>query len=222
MSRYGAAPEFLGLEPNLVLPEVMYYLYLPVFMPEQAELGLRLPGNVECCRHLVNEARSHALRASLDMKRHYVYLSARKGWATPDNPLNRPGWHCDGFGTGDLNYVWWDGASTRFLLGDLGDVPEDHVRSLEHFEQMGSSTLGSKRRIDHGQPHCLYALDPYVVHATPEIKKGEMRSYVKVSVSRHRYNLENNSHNYLFDYSWPLHGREDVRNDTFKAQRDYA
>lgn len=49
-----------------------------------------------------------------------------------------------------------------------------------------------------------------------------MRQYVKISLSDHRYNLENNSHNYLFDYDWPMFGREATRNDPQQAQRDYV
>lgn len=67
----------------------------------------------------------------------------------------------------------------------------------------------------------LYALTPSAVHATPIIgNPGCMRQYVKVSLSNERYNLENNSHNYLFDYDWPLHSRDAVRNDPHKAQAD--
>lgn len=69
----------------------------------------------------------------------------------------------------------------------------------------------------------LYAIDPGVVHATPLIEgPGCMRQYVKVSLSNERYNLENNSHNYLFDYDWPLHNREMLRNDPHRAQADSA
>jgi len=36
-----------------------------------------------------------------------------------------------------------------------------------------------------------------------------------------KYNLYNNSHNYLFDYEWEMVDREETRNDTTAAQRDY-
>jgi hypothetical protein len=58
-----------------------------------------------------------------------------------------------------------------------------------------------------------YLLDPGIVHATPLIgAPGCFRQYVKVSLSNERYNLENNSHNYLFDYSWPMGRRQIERN----------
>jgi hypothetical protein len=80
-------------------------------------------------------------------------------------------------------------------------------------------------KLDHIDPRperWLYKLNPFVVHATPIIQEpGEMRSFVKVSVSKHRYNLVGNSHNYLFDYEWEMFERTDVRNDPTYAQADY-
>jgi hypothetical protein len=49
-----------------------------------------------------------------------------------------------------------------------------------------------------------------------------MRQYVKVSMSNHQYNLENNSHNYLFEYEWQLFSREAVRNDPAATQKDWV
>jgi len=208
MSEYGKPPIEVG-HFNFDLPEVMYYLYLPVLIENS---GIQLPPNVQCCRALI-------VRSILASRYYrYVYLSARKGWASPDNPLNRPGWHCDGFGTDDMNYVWWAGPGTRFAVQSFIDISTDHVKSQEQFEnQIDGGT------IIHPPEHNLYALDPYVVHATPLIEPpGCMRQFVKVSLSNHRYNLENNSHNYLLDYDWPLHSRDEIRNDTHRAQLDYV
>lgn len=202
MSQYGKPPVDLG-EFNFDLSEVMYYLYLPVRMPDPN--FIRLPDNIECIRPLINAARCRVQRYYK-----YIYVSVRKGWATPDNPLNRPGWHCDGFGTDDMNFVWWTGPGTRFAVQNFHGISEDHAESLSQF----SSQVVF---IDDTKPEKhLYALDPYVVHATPWLTEGCMRQYVKISLSDHRYNLENNSHNYLFDYDWPLVGRDVVRNDTHK------
>lgn len=195
------------------LPEVMYYLYLPVRMPGGSHV--RLPPNVECCRGMIEAVISlHNpwLESSI------VYLSARKGWASPDNPLNRPGWHCDGFGTDDMNYVWWAGPGTRFSHQIFTGISNDHIESLKQFdEQVDPAQVWSPPQ------KVLYALTPRCAHSTPEVKPpGCMRQFVKISVSTQRYNLENNSHNYLFDYDWPMHSRDAIRNDTSKAQLDYV
>lgn len=214
LSRYGSAPRLLGTF-HFDLTEVMYYLYLPVRMEDRAfhPHGYRLPPNVGICRQLIAAA-EHSV---LPRRYRYAYLSARKGWATPDNPLNRPGWHADGFGTDDMNFVWWRGSGTRFAVQDFEAISSDHLYSQQQFErQVNPRCVGSRPEMG------LYALDPYCVHATPLLTKGEMRQYVKVSLSDHRYNLDNNSHNYLFEYCWPLHARSEIRNDTSKAQADYA
>lgn len=209
MADYGKPPIALG-RFNFDLREVMYYLYLPVSILGS---GIALPPNVQCCMPLIRKA----LEASPRRYR-YVYLSARKGWASPDNPLNRPGWHCDGFGTDDMNYVWWSGPGTRFAVQRFTDISTDHVKSQSQFENQIDL-----RTIIHPPERNLYALDPYVVHATPLIyPPGCMRQFIKISLSDHRYNLENNSHNYLLEYDWPLHSRDEIRNDTHRAQLDYV
>lgn len=212
----GEAPQAMG-HFDFHLPEVMYYLYLPVVMREHPGGAIMLPPNIECCRPLIREA----IRSCEHLKYRYVYLSARKGWATPDNPLNRPGWHCDGFGTNDMNFVWWRGPGTRFISGSWR-VSADHLESLQEFEALARFEE-SGGRVYSPPEGTLYVIPPTVIHATPLIgAPGCMREYVKISLSNERYNLENNSHNYLFDYSWPLHSRELIRNDPHKAQADAA
>lgn len=207
---YGKMPQFLG-QFDIDLSEVMYYLYLPVVMHARY-WDVRLPGNVKCCLPLIERAMATTKRSF-----EYVYLSARKGWATPDNPLNRPGWHCDGFGTDDVNAVYWVGAGTRFASQAFTDISTDHVKSMQQFEEQVKL-----EKVVTFPEKGLYLLDPSIVHATPVIKHpGGMRQYIKVSLSNEKYNLENNSHNYLFDYQWPLHHRDVIRNDPARAQLDY-
>lgn len=189
--------------------ELMHYLYLPVQMPATVVL---LPERLEFLRPLVDLAVADA-RHSGDF---YVYLTARRGFATPDNPLNRPGWHCDGFGTDDRNYIWWDRWSTRFAEQHFSGISEDHEVSLRQFEDQVDD-----RRVRTLPDRWLYRLTPQVVHATPIVEAPGMRSFVKVSVSYHRYNLVGNSHNYLFDYDWPMWQRGAARNDPARAQADF-
>lgn len=228
MSRYGTPPTELGVFGEVRLTEVMYYLYLPISIPEimskshdfakDAWPFVRVPDNLRPVLPLVYTSMHAAILQGHDLSKEYIYVSARKGWASPDNPLNRPGWHCDGFGTNDFNAVWWDGPGTRFAVQDFGDIVDDHKVSLMQFENRVD-----KRSIVHGEAHTLYGIDPHCVHATPIIEPpGCMRQYVKISISPHRYNLVNNSHNTLFSYRWQMQDRESVRNDTHSAQRDHA
>jgi hypothetical protein len=199
--------------------EFLHYLYLPVFIPGQ---GGALPKRLEFMQWVVDAAlrdayivKGRALAGLLHD--HYVYVTARRGFATPDNPLNRPGWHCDGFGTDDLNYVWWDVWGTRFADHEFTDISDDHLVSMEQFEEQVDS-----ERVVTLPGRVLYRLTPFVVHTTPEIPPpGGMRSFLKVSISRHRYNLLGNSHNFLLDYDWPMHARDVARNDPAHYMADF-
>lgn len=215
MNIYGAPPEFVGQFDDVDLKEVMYYLYLPVYMPELLEI-YQIPENLVPIIPLIRAANKWAQQQERP-KNEYIYVSARKGWATPDNPLNRPGWHADGFGTDDLNFVWWKGAGTRFAIKEFTHVPDDDKGALEVFEEQAPHA-----KIITYPEKGLYAMDQTVVHSTPLIAKGQMRQYVKITMSPHRYNLENNSHNYFFDYDWAMYPREEVRNNTFKVQKDFV
>lgn len=245
MSRYGSPPVYLGQFEQVNLREVMYYLYLPVQFPDMEQPSryhfapailihgfdtMRMPENLRVTgiQALVNRALDYATAQGRDVNQDYVYVSARKGWATPDNPLNRPGWHCDGFGTNDANFVWWNGPGTRFAVGEFEGIDADHIRSLEQFEKQitynGRNEYGDPGRIEieNGLAHGFYYIDPFCVHSTPLINPpGCMRQYIKISLSQEKYNLENNSHNYLFNYDWEMHSRNVVRNNTFQAARDY-
>lgn len=211
---YGKLPVYLG-HWGLSLREVMYYLYLPIRM-RAGPADIRMPENLSMFRGVVNYAINYVekvYRRSYE----YIYISARKGWATPDNPLNRPGWHCDGFGTNDLNFVWWQGPGTRFAHQAFDGICSDHNRSMRQFdEQVIPESVVSY------PAGGLFEINPSVVHSTPIIQPpGCMRQYVKISMSDNRYNLENNSHNYLFDYDWEMHPRDVIRNDPARAQLDY-
>lgn len=202
MGDYGVAPTVISADfaPNWA--EYMHFMYLPVVMPHDA--GVRLPKRLEFLRPVVE----HALIREAGSEFSYVYVTARRGFATPGNPLNRPGWHADGFGTDDVNYIWADAFPTRFAEQDFGDISAEHDVSIEQFEERVDPA-----RIVTYPARTLLRLDPFVVHATPEIPApGGERGFFKVSLSHERYNLLGNSHNYLFDYDWPMWSREEVRN----------
>jgi hypothetical protein len=209
---YGAEPEVvMEFRPEWL--EYMHYLYLPVVMPEADDV--RLPQRLEFLRPAVSEV----CRRELEFGRKlYVYVTARRGWASPGNPLNRPGWHADGFGSDDVNYIWSDRWPTRFATGEFVDISDDHVLSAEQFDRQ---VEWGWVNVNDGLEHTVYRLDPSVIHATPIITPpGGHRSFFKISVSPNRYNLEGNSHNYLFDYDWKMWSREEVRNDPAYAGGD--
>jgi hypothetical protein len=190
--------------------EFCNWQYLPVKMADG--LSVRLPDNL---RHLTPLVKKAIQREGGAFGK-YAYLTAKRAWASPGYPLNRPGWHCDGFNTNDINYIWWHGRGTRFAVQNWDDISTDHNRSMEQFEEQFNPLQ------EHAYPErCLYRLTPFVVHNTPEILVGGMRSFVKVSISTERYNLLGNNHNHLFDYDWTMHDRSVVRNHPVYGGSDY-
>lgn len=236
---YGEAPVALQ---TLELPEwkeFMHYLYLPVripdydrtdkgkhalFYPTEITLPERLGFLTKVCEEAIDDAWS--LNGDPDP---YVYVTARRGFATPGNPLNRPGWHCDDFGGSDLNYIWSDAYPTRFLVSDKPlNVSEDDKQSMvdmEHYAYGAMSGEDGPGVYIYTPPEkSLLRLTPHVIHDTPQIPApGGMRSFFKISVSSHRYDLVGNSHNYELNYDWPMVDREALRNQPSKfSNKDYS
>jgi hypothetical protein len=211
MNYYGQPPISLGNFTVDDWDEYMHYLYLPVRMPGGGDI--RLPERLGFASRFITEAIKDYGPSAEDK---YVYLTTRRGWASPGNPLNRPGWHADGFGGEDVNYVWADAYPTMFALQTFDNISADHQDSMAAFA-------------DQINPACVVTypdneylrIDPYVVHHVPNIPApGGNRSFLKVSISADRYDLKGNSHNYLFDYSWRMYDRSEVRNDPARKNTD--
>lgn len=217
MSYYGEPPVPVGEGDLDEWTEFMHYLYLPVRMAGDGRT--RLPRRLSFAMIPVLAAMDdyeHALGG--DIRDRYVYVTARRGYATPDNPLNRPGWHCDGFGTDDVNYTWCDEFPTRIALQSFDGISTDHIVSMRQFDEQvqHACVVEVEKRV-------FYRLSPFVVHTTPIIPRpGAMRSFLKVSVSRHRYNLIGNSHNHQFAYNWKMHPRDAARNDPAGYMADFV
>jgi len=213
---YGKAPGQHGIW-DLNFEEYMHYMYLPIHIPERPN-RIDWPKNLGFAADLIEHVIHHEWEIRRNRTSH-IYVTARRGYATPGNPLNRPGWHSDGFGTDDINYVWTDRFPTLFAIGDFGNISTDHVESSEQFTH----------RAEHWKPMTLQTyqdkellrLDPSVIHTAPPIPApGGERSFFKISFSNQRYNLKGNAHNHLLDYEWPMYDRQTVRNDPHRAQDD--
>lgn len=213
--QYGNAPEEMGLW-DLKFEEYMHYMYLPIFIPESSRI--RIPDNLSFAREMILAAIEEEWDNG-DNPTTHVYVTARRGYATPGNPLNRPGWHSDGFGTDDVNYVWTDRFPTLFAIGDFGNVSTDHKVSGEQFAHVANNSTRVKHRTYRDRE--LLRLDPSVIHTAPPIPApGGERSFFKISFSNSRYNLKGNAHNHLLNYDWPMYDRQVARNDPARAESD--
>lgn len=86
-------------------------------------------------------------------------------------------------------------------------------RYAEAFDHVGLRTYPDKH---------LLRLDNTVLHRSPTGFEAGMRTFVKVSLSRDRYNLKGNSVNHLLpETHWPLVDRQEVRNHPAFKNSDF-
>lgn len=191
--KVGNAP-LICKEVVLKASEMMFVIYLPVVMPGS---DLRLPKNLEWCAELFKY---------IDYGIHdYVYISAKSMFVGPEC-RGRAGWHLDGFGTDDINYVWSDCHPTEFCIQDI-QVTNDCVLSMQELEQQVCVD-----NIITYPNNTLLRMDNTVVHRVSISQEFGIRTFVKISVSSSKYDLAGNAHNYLFDYGWDLSERNLERN----------
>lgn len=212
---YGNPPKVLG-EIDLNPTEHMLYLYLPILMPGKM---MQLPKRLDFIRPLIKPILMDVME-DRDLFDKYVYVTAKTCWVEPGAPGNRPGWHADGFGSdGDLNYIWYDMNPTEFAMLPFSNIPTDDMAMLAKIEEQINIYrhihLGGSPSFDPIVTYpnkTLLRLDESVVHRVNPNPKPGLRTFIKISVSKHKYNLKGNSHNYLFDYDWKMFDRADIRN----------
>lgn len=200
--------------------EMMYYLYFPIFirelgMTDHISLEPRLERYRRMIMHAINiESQMSFANLSFDN----IYVSAKTMIVGPNTTGNRPGWHCDGFGTSDVNYIWCDSSPTLFSLGDFSNITEDHVESLKQFDEIAEKNVFTSFK-----ENSLIRLTNKVVHHTPKVWKPGIRSFVKISFSNLKYNLKGNTRNYALDTSkWEMYSREEIRNTPTYGNTDHG
>lgn len=201
---YGALPEDLGLI-DLSPVEMMFWMYCPISTPRE---GLIYPENLAQFHPVVLAARE---RDPETFDRSYVYLTAKTLWVSGDHIGTRPGWHSDGFGTDDVNYIWYDRAPTEFIR-DAFELPADCDDAMAFMAQRAAQQPAVTYPAKH-----LLRLTPAVIHRPPFLFDAGMRTFVKVSVSKDLYNLQGNSVNYRLFERWKLLPRKSERNHPSRA-----
>lgn len=211
---YGKLPADLGLI-DLNPVEMMFWMYCPIRVPGM--MDVEVPANLEWTMPIVRSAlanyNTYAGYSSVYQMEEYVYLTAKTLWVSGDHIGNRPGWHSDGFGSDDVNYIWCDRAPTDFLHIPSGvSLSDDCDISMQqmHAYALRPAMYGGEI-VTFPDKHLL-RLDPSVIHRSPVTFAAGMRTFAKVSVSKDRYDLVGNSVNHLLNVSWPLVERQDKRN----------
>lgn len=206
MRTYGAKPTKVG-HFDIEGSEQFYYQYLPIKLPDShgitVESRLSNPfGNLigmACCDFI-------GLRGIDDYVGSHVYITAKRQLQTPGRTLTRPGWHTDGFMTDDINYIWYDSRPTIFNFSEF-NLTQDDVLSIR---EMGEQ---AKPKNDYTyEEGTLLRLDQFDVHRADDSPHHGVRTFVKLSFSFDKYDLQGNSINYLLNYNWKMRPREDYRN----------
>lgn len=194
-------PDTLGSFSNDA-PEVMYYLYYPIKVPGRS-FAEPLPSNLQWIVPMLNAVRDNAPNEWLSR---YVYITCKNMYVEPGSYGNRPGWHGDGFGTADLNFVWCSSSPTEFVVQDF-EVSTDDAQSLVEFEEQVKP-----ENIKFAEPNSLYRIDPSHIHRVALNRTGGSRCFVKISLSEHKFNLEGNSINPAISGGWKFYTRSEIRN----------
>lgn len=203
--RYGELPKELGIF-EVEAKEMMFYQYLPIKMPNETqpiyEQRLKcfdaLVGAI-CCDYIGEFGLDNYVNS-------YVYLTAKHLYQMPNCSFNRTGWHSDGFLTDDINYIWCDKYPTIFNKTDF-DLPLDDLLSMEEMEKQAMPFNDVTYKENQ-----LLRLNQFNIHKVAAITKGGMRTFLKVSISKDKYDLIGNSHNYLLNYDWKMKQRKEARN----------
>ena len=206
--------------------EVMNYLYYPVKLnvrtlrycqfPEDSVYEKRLDPFVK----LIEKAFQYEVQRGMgmdDLAERYVYLTAKTMYVGPGITGNRPGWHCDGFGTDDITHVWCDSSPTLFSRGQFNNITNDHNESLKQFDEIAEANEQYEVGVNK-----LVRLTVGTVRHTPKVWVPALRTFVKISFSRYKYNLAGNTRNYNLDYKWKMYQRSEIRNDVTYANTDYG
>jgi len=203
VTRYGQPPRDLGLVP-MKCPEMMLYQYLPVKLAGMENVSLaNIPKNLHWMALLFKY-----IDYDVD---DYVYITAKNLWASADNKGNRHGWHSDGFGCDDVSYIWYDCLPTEFAVQNF-EISDNCEDSLREFEEQADL----RHIVTYPNQHLL-KLDETVIHRVSESKQEGFRTFIKINVSKDKYNLKGNSHNYLLDYDWEMVNRFVDRNHPHKS-----
>lgn len=197
--RYGSLPVDLGLI-DLSPVEMMFWMYCPIHTPKW---GLVLPENLDQYWPILRAVKAYEGER---WRESYVYITAKVLYVSGNCGGTRPGWHSDGFGTEDRNYIWYDSAPTEFIKDDFA-LPDDCIDAMLYMEQQARGA----HIYTYPNKHLL-ALTPQVIHRPAEMFETGVRSFVKVSVSKNRYNLVGNSRNHGLSEHWHMVPRQLDRN----------
>lgn len=187
--------------------ELMYVLYMPIKLKDQKKIII--PQALQPYTGFVASCIDYEGHDSLIEK--YIYLTVKTLWVDQQNLGGRSGWHTDGFGTGDINYLWVDRHQTEFCNQPFDLSDDDKISMQEMSEQAQEKNIVQYPEMD------IIRVNSTHVHRVPENISSGFRTFARVSFSYQQYNMAGNAHNYHLDYSWKMNKRGLDRNLTSES-----
>jgi hypothetical protein len=137
---YGEAPVVVD---SIFIPdcELVFVLYMPVRLAGQSHITI--PKHLAGYAPLVEAAIRHE---GWRGDGQYVYLTVKRLWVEPGCMGGRPGWHTDGFGTDDVNYIWSDADPTEFCIQPFTLTADHDVSMREMAEQARPENIKTYQR----------------------------------------------------------------------------
>lgn len=169
-------PKSIGVF-NLNPEEFCYTVYMPIKVKHQYSI----PDYLEWVTPLLDnvQPKDHTFT--------YWYFTVKYMWV--DGYGNRPGWHIDGFGSDDINYIWSDCNPTEFCVQEFY-LSDDHKFSLYEMEEQAQEENTIRSCSSE-----FVRLDNTIVHRCVATQKPMLRAFVKISCSDNFYNLKGNARN---------------------------
>lgn len=214
-------PQVIGKvisEKNFSEPRGLRYLDMAIYMPGPG-FNMKLPEELkpyfwyiwQCCMH------EHSIDPNF-WRDNYVYVTLDQKMVEEGKTGRRAGAHSDAFiatGAGQVDitlenrdlvaqesgevshtYIVSDCAPTEFFNAAFPLTAGDCETSLQTFDE-----IADKSEVVTYPAYTILKLDPYVVHRCAVLTETRHRTFMKVSISRKRYNREGNTINPEFDYS---------------------
>tara|TARA_R110000782_G_scaffold144871_2_gene237686 strand:- start:5050 stop:5904 length:855 start_codon:yes stop_codon:yes gene_type:complete len=203
--KYGNLPYNMGVN-NTQCNEMMFIQYLPIKLASFD--SVKFEERLSCFDGIIGEICSDFIKTFGRDKwnQSYVYLTAKHMYQPPNSSFNRHGYHTDGFLTDDINYIWSDKFPTIFNTTNFNLTLDDRISIGEMEEQ-------AKPENEVIYPDkSIVRLNQYNIHKVGDSSAGGMRTFIKVSFSKDKYDLIGNAHNYLLDYDWVMKNRSVERN----------
>jgi len=209
---YSKEPQSVG-EFFLTSKEYCQYLYLPIKMA--GSVFFKMEPRILFISDMVYAVTADQITkiGTNAFKNKYVYLTLKQTFIAKETHHNRPGWHSDGFGTDDVQYIWFDKFPTEFMCGEfeVSDSDEDSMKDFDTYSKL--INFGSDIGYYHKpETFHLYYIDQNHIHRTTPATSDGVRTFIKITVSSHIYAQEGNSRNYELQYDWELSPRHIDRN----------